>query len=158
MESGASERVGEPTRAADVNVASELEQATANRAMTVGLAGMSVAILTFALIFLYDRSQSGVFDPVLFRVTLADLVASVFVLAFAGAAFYWQMDALRRKPSEAARYARWAGRSFLLGIGTTLVAPGLILLTARLLDVGALAVGLWLVLAVMLYRMRPEGL
>lgn len=141
-----------------VSLGSALEQATANRAMTVGLTGMSIAVLTFSLIFLFDRSQSGVFDPILFRATLADLVLSIFLLSFSGAAFFWQMEALRQRSSQAARYERWAGRSFLLGIGLFLVAPSLILFTVRLPDVGTLALALWLVMVVLLYRLRPESL
>lgn len=135
----------------------ELDHASSNRGLTVGLAGTSVAILTFALFFLFDRSQSGVFDPVLFRVTLGDLIASMFVLGYSGTCFYWQMAALLRRPSRAAGYQRWAAGLFVLGLMLLLAAPFLILFTARLWDVGALALALWLGMLLMVVRRPPIG-
>lgn len=135
----------------------ELEHANSNRSLTVGLAGTSVAILTFALFFLFDRSQSGVFDPLLFRITLGDLIASVFVLGYSGTYYYWQMEALLRKPSRAGGYQWWGDRLLVLGLMLLLAAPFLILVTARLWDVGALALALWLVMLLLVARRRPIG-
>jgi hypothetical protein len=135
----------------------ELEHANSNRGLTVGLAGTSVAILTFALFFLFDRSQSGVFDPLLFRITVGDLVSSMFVLGYSGTCYYWQMEALLRRPSRAAGYQAWADSLFVLGLMLLLAAPFLILITARLWDVGALALALWLVMLLLVARRRPIG-
>ncbi len=149
--SGGDER-GDETRSAV-----ELDHANSNRGLTVGLAGTSVAILTFALFFLFDRSQSGVFDPFLFRVTVGDLIASMFVLGYSGTCYYWQMEALLRRPSWAAGYQRWADGLFVLGLMLLLAAPFLILITVRLWDVGALALALWLVMLLLVARRRPVG-
>lgn len=137
--------------------AAAIEAANSNRGLTVGLAGTSVAILTFGLFFLYDRAQSGVFDPILFRITVADLVASVFVVGYSGVFFYWQMEALLRRLPKAARYQWWGDRLFVVGLLLLMVAPALILFTARLPDVGALALVMWLGLLLLLLRRRPIG-
>ena len=148
---------GGDERGDDALSAVELDHANSNRGLTVGLAGTSVAILTFALFFLFDRAQSGAFDPLWFRITLGDIIASVFVIGYSGTFFYWQMEALVRRPSRAASYQWWADRFFVLGLMLLLLAPFLILVTARLWDVGALALGLWLVMLVLVARRRPIG-
>ncbi len=148
---------GKDERSDEARSAVELNHANSNRGLTVGLAGTSVAILTFALFFLFDRSQSGVFDPLLFRVTVGDLIASMFVLGYSGTCFYWQMEALLRRPSRAAGYQWWGDRLFALGLMLLLGAPFLILITARLWDVGTLAFVLWLGMLLLLARRRPIG-
>lgn len=148
---------GGDERGDDARAAVELEHATSNRGLTVGLAGTSVAILTFALFFLYDRSESGAFNPLLFRITVADLVSALFVLGYSGTYFYWQMEALLREPSKAGRYQWWADRLFVLGLMLLMAAPFLILFTTGLWDVGAMALALWLVLLLLVSRRRPIG-
>ncbi len=152
---------GSPTSEAETQAdearAAAIEAANSNRGLTVGLVGTSVAILTFGLFFLYDRAESGVFSPTLFRIAMGDLVASMFVVGYAGIFFYWQMEAFVRHPSKAATYQWWADRLFVLGLALLMAAPALILFTARLLDVGILALVLWLVMLVMLARRRPIG-
>ncbi len=121
-----------------------LEYADSNRGLTVGLAGTCVAILTFALFFLYDRSQSGSFDPFLFRVTLDVIIGCLFMFAYSGTLFYWQMEALRRRDERAVVYEQWGAWLFVAGLLLLLAAPALILFTARLNDVGSMAFALWI--------------
>ena len=148
---------GGDQRGDEARAAVELEHALSNRGLTVGLAGTSVAILTFSLFFLFDRSESGAFNSLLFRMTVGDLVSALFVIGYSGTYFYWQMEALRRQPSRAARYQWWADRLFVLGLLLLLAAPFLILFTAGLWDVGALALALWLVMLLLVSRRRPIG-
>ncbi len=153
---GGSPTSGEAGQADEARTAA-IETANSNRGLAAGIVGTSVAILTFALFFLYDRAESGVFNPILFRVTIGDLVASTFVVGYAGIFFYWQMEALQRHPSKAPGYQWWADRFFVLGLALLMAAPALILFTAQILDGGAFALVLWLALLVMLARRRPIG-
>lgn len=129
-----------------------LEVANSNRAMAAGLGGTSVGILTFALFFLYTGFLSGEFDPSLFRLTLGAIVASLFLFAYTAIYDYRLTEALVRRTHRATALAHRADVTFLLGLVLLTVTPVLILMTARLWDLGLFALLLWLGVFVLLVR------
>lgn len=128
------------------------EYANSNRGLATGLAGTSIAILTFAMFFLYDRAQSGAFDPLLFQLTIADLLAATFFFGYSGTFFYWLMEADLVHDTLAPRHLRWGDVSFVLGLACLMVGPALILFTARLPVLGAMALVLWIGLLLLVFR------
>ena len=139
----------EPTESAESSPAYDREYANSNRSLATGLAGSSVAIFTFAMFFLYDRAQSGVFDPLLFQVTVAVLLAAIFFFGFAGIFFYWLLEDDMMPGPRAARRIQAADVFFVLGLACMMIGPALILFTARLPDLGALGVAFWLAMVVL---------
>ncbi len=129
-----------------------LDLANSNRAMASGLGGTSVAILTFALFFLYSGALNGQFDPSLFRLTMGAIVACLFLFSYAAIYYYRLMDALERRESRATALLRRADVTFLLGLVLLTVTPVLVLLTARLWDVGLFSLVLWLGVLLLLVR------
>lgn len=121
------------------------EYADSNRTLTAGLAGTCVVMLTFVLIFLYDRAASGAINSLLFRLTLLNVVLTVFLLSVASVNYWFLMESLRSNHPRAAVYLRRADGCFAASLVLLLLEPALILYTIQLYDVGAVAVGLWLV-------------
>ncbi len=60
------------------------EYANENRQATINLGATGVAILTFLLVFLYDKYDAGGWDSVLYRLTLGSVVLSIFFLGISG--------------------------------------------------------------------------
>jgi hypothetical protein len=135
-------------------VALRFEYANENRQATISLGGTGVAILTFLLIFLYGRFSSGGADALLFQVTLAAVVVSIFLLGVSGSYYYFLIEALERKQPNAAVFLQRADSSFVSGIVLLLLEPALILFTLQIYVVGSLAVGLWAVSMVIIARER----
>ncbi len=131
----------------------------ANRDATITLVGMDVAVLTFALFFLYDHVQAGEFDGTLFQVTLVDLVGSVALLGYAATCYDWQAEAGRTHSREIETFRRWGDRFLGLGLFSMFLSPTLILFTAHLEIVGAFAFATWLALpvAILLVRRRRRA-
>ncbi len=125
------------------------DYANSNRGLATGLSGSSVAIFTFAMFFLYDRAESGVFDPLLFKITVAVLLAAVFFFGFSGIFFFWLLEEAPTQGPRALRRIRAADVSFVLGLACMMIGPALILFTARLPDLGALGVAFWLAMLVL---------
>jgi len=133
------------------------ELATSNVNRAYSLAGTSIAIFTFMLIFLYPRFASGEINPLLFQLTL--VVMSVATFSFAFASFYYYGSSLggsRFDDSERALYSRRGDRSWLLGCVMLFLAPSLILFTIGLLAVGSVWLVLWLVYLVFVSRYFPR--
>ncbi len=133
----------DPSRSAASSPGLDPEYANSNRNLATGLAGTSFAILTFALFFLYDRYESGVFNPVLFQVTIADLLAAVFSFGYSGAHFYWLMEETLVHDPRAPAHLRAGDVYFILGLILLMIGPALILFTAELDYLGAFAFALW---------------
>ena len=128
----------------------DLASANVNRSYT--LSGMSIAIFTFMLIFLYPRYASGDVNPILFQATL--IVMSVATFSFAFASFYYYGSSLSDRIDEAERHraSSRGDRFWLLGISLLFLDPSLILFSVRLTLVGSIWLALWL--AYMLFAMR----
>jgi hypothetical protein len=119
------------------------EYANENRQATISLGGTGVAILTFLLIFLYGRFSSGGADSVLFQITLATVVVSIFFLGVGGSYYYFLIEALERKQASTAVLLQRADGCFVAGIVLMLLEPALILFTLQIYVIGILAVALW---------------
>lgn len=141
---------GEPT--AGVPTRAALELANSNRAMAAGLGGTSVGILTFALFFLYAGFRDGEFDPLLFRLTVGAIVASLFLFSYTAIYDYRLTVTIARRDRQATVLSHRADVTFLLGLILLTATPVLILLTARLWDLGLFALLLWLGVFVLLVR------
>ncbi|HTP56024.1 MAG TPA: hypothetical protein VML53_05085 [Thermoplasmata archaeon] len=132
------------------------EYANENRQATINLGGMGVTILTFLLIFLYDRFSTGGIDQALFQVTLGAVVVSIFFLGVAGTYYYLLLEALERGAGPRARLLAIADASFVIGLALLLLEPALILITLGIYDVGTLAVVLWAVSLFLIARGRTQ--
>jgi hypothetical protein len=130
--------------------------AASNVNRTYSLAGMSLAIFTFLLIFLYPRYVAGEVDPTPFQVTLSVMGVATFSLVFA--AFHYYAASLGRwmDESERARFARRGDRFWLAGYTLLFLAPSLVLLCVGLLPVGAVWFGLWVAYIAFAIRTYPR--
>jgi len=122
----------------------EYEDANENRSLTAGLGGTTIAILTFVLIFLYDRDQAGQINNVLFQWTLLNIVASLFLISLASLNYWFVMEALRTHHPGVGSYARRADLFFASSLVLLLLEPTLIFMTVRLYYVGGISAVLWL--------------
>ncbi len=129
--------------------------AATNVNRTYSLSGMSVAIVTFMLIFLYPRYANGEVEPVLFQATLIVMAAATFALVFASF-HYYAASVGRMDDDEKARYARRGDRLWLLGSTLLFLAPGLVLLTVDLALVGGIWLLLWVAYGVFALRLFPR--
>jgi O-antigen/teichoic acid export membrane protein len=121
------------------------EDANENRSLTAGLGGTCIAILTFALIFLYDRAAAGQINNLLYQATLLTIVVSLFLISLSSLHYWFLMEALRTNPARATVYQQRADGFFATSLVLLLLEPTLILLTVGLYFVGAVALGLWVV-------------
>ena len=121
------------------------EDANENRTLTAGLGGTCIAILTFVLIFLYDRANAGQINAVLFQWTLLNVVVSLFLISLASLYYWFVMEALRTNHPRAASYQLRADRFFASSLILLLLEPTLILMTVHLYYVGTVAGVLWAV-------------
>jgi len=123
----------------------EYQDANENRSLTAGLGGTCIAILTFVLIFLYDRAAAGQIDDRLYQATLLNIVVSLFLISLSSLNFWFEMECLRTQHPRASLYEMRAHRLFASSLVLLLLEPTLILLTVRLYYVGAVAAVLWVV-------------
>jgi len=123
----------------------EYEDANQNRSLTAGLGGTCIAILTFVLIFLYDRAAAGQINNLLYQATLLNIVVSLFLISLASLNYWFVMEALRTHHPRAPVYERRADGFFAASLVLLLLEPTLILVTVKLYYVGAVAVVLWVV-------------
>ncbi|HTT35607.1 MAG TPA: hypothetical protein VMH78_07050 [Thermoplasmata archaeon] len=121
------------------------EYANENRQAAIALGGTGVAILTFLLVFLSDRFHGLDWSGILFRATLAVVVLSLFLVGIAGTYYYFLIEALERRRSDLGAILQIAELCFVSSVALLLLEPALILITLGIYDVGALAVGLWIV-------------
>ena len=122
-----------------------LELATANRSIAVGLDGTCVALLTFALFFLFPQFADGRVDGLLFQATLATIVVSLFLFGYSAVYYYRVLGAAAGGRPERTRYVLQADLLFFIGILAITLEPTLILYTIRLYTVAILALVMWVV-------------
>jgi hypothetical protein len=138
-----------PDSSAEASVAparlAEYEDANENRSLTAGLGGTTIAILTFVLIFLYDRANAGQIDQLWFQATLLNIVVSLFLISLASLNYWFVMEALRTRHAGAPTYARRADLFFASSLVLLLGEPTLILVTVRLYVVAGVAAVLYVV-------------
>jgi O-antigen/teichoic acid export membrane protein len=121
------------------------KDANENRALTAGLGGTCIAILTFVLIFLFPLENTGQINDLLFQSTLLIIVVSLSLISLASLNYWFVMEALRTTPARATDYERRADGFFASSLVLLLLEPTLILVTVRLYAVGAAALALWVV-------------
>lgn len=119
--------------------------ANENRSLTAGLGATCIAVLTFVLIFLYDRANAGQINGVLFQATLLIIVVSLSLISLSSLNYWFVMEAFRTAPSRAPAYQRRADGFFASSLVLLLLEPTLILLTVKLYYVGGIALALWVV-------------
>ena len=117
--------------------------ANENRSLTAGLGATVIAVLTFALIFLYDRANAGQVNDLLFQATLILIVVSLSLISLASLNYWFVMESYRNRPSRAPTYERRADGFFASSLVLLLLEPTMILLTVRLYFVGAIALASW---------------
>lgn len=132
----------------------DLAASNVNRAYS--LAGMSLAIFTFMLIFLYPRFASGEVNALLFQATLILMGLATFSLVFASFHYYGSSLGGRMDDVERGRYSRRGDRFWLLGSTLLLLAPSLVLVSVGLLVVGAAWFVLWLTYVLFAIRYFPR--
>lgn len=118
--------------------------ANENRSLTAGLGATCIAVLTFVLIFLYDRANAGQINDLLFQATLLVIVVSLFLISVSSLNYWFVMEAFRTAPSRAPAYQRRADGFFASSLVLLLLEPTLILFTVKLYFVGAIALALWI--------------
>lgn len=130
--------------------------AAANVNRTYALAATSIAIFTFMLIFLHPRVATGEADGALFQATL--LVMGLATFAFVLASLHYSCASVGAGMDERARArdARRADRFWLLGYSLLFLAPSMVLVSVRLLVVGAVWFVLWVAYAVVAARCFPR--
>ncbi len=126
--------------------------ANENRSLTAGLGATCIAVLTFVLIFLYDRANAGQINDLLFQGTLLVIVVSLSLVSLSSLNFWFVMEAYRTTPSRAPIYQRRADGLFAGSLVLLLLEPTLILITVKLYYVGAIALGFWVAGIVLLGR------
>jgi len=134
----------------------ELRYADSNRNLAAGLAGTNVAIMTFYLFFGFDLTTSAQIDPTLFQATLCLIILTLFLFLFAAMAYYVYTEALLKERPDAVGYLRRGDGFLFASLLAITLEPSLIMFSARLQYVGALALILWLVSLVIIYIDREH--
>ena len=132
----------------------ELATSNVNRAAT--LIGSSMAIFTFLLFFLYPRFSSGQIDPILFQITLALIVFTIFSFGFSGLYYYGLVGISKLSTDKKQSYFRRANMFFVLGLLFAVAEPALILFTIGLTVLGLTALTLWFLYTYFIVRQASE--
>jgi O-antigen/teichoic acid export membrane protein len=132
----------------------ELATSNVNRAAT--LVGSSMAVFTFLLFFLYPRFSSGQIDPILFQITLALIVFTIFSFGFSGLYYYGLVGISKLSTDKKQSYFRRANMFFVLGLLFAVAEPALILFTIGLTFLGLTALTLWFLYTYFIVRQASE--
>src|SRR5262245_36186118 len=124
----------------------DLGGSNVNRSYT--LAASSITIFTFMLIFLYPKFATGESNAFLVQATFGVMGVATFSFVFASLHYYGSSLGSQIDEAERAVYSRRADRFWLLGYTLLFLAPSLILFSVRLVAVGCVWFGLWLVYTV----------
>jgi hypothetical protein len=121
---------------------SDLASANANRAYS--MAGTSIAIFTFMLVFLYPRFESGQLDSLLFQSAL--VVMGLATFASVVASFHYYGAALEARLDEPTRamLGRRGDLFWFVGYSLLFLAPCLVLFGIGLVVVGGVWLALWI--------------
>ena len=120
------------------------------------MVGSSMAVFTFLLFFLYPRFSSGQIDPVLFQITLALIVFTIFSFGFSGLYYYGLVGISKMSTAKKQSYFRRANLFFVLGLLFAVAEPALILFTIGLTVLGVVALTLWLLYTYFIVRQASE--
>lgn len=118
--------------------------AEANVNRTWALAGTSIAIFTFTLVFLYPRFSSGAIDSVFFQIALTVIGFAIFSFVFSGICYYALTLALSLGSTKAEKFRRSADTLWVIGFSLLVLEPSLILLTVGLVVVAVVYLILWI--------------
>lgn len=131
-------------------------RAESARSVALGLAGMSVAVLTFPLFFLFPQDQAGKINRVLFHLTLDVIVGALF--AFAASTLYFSRSVIgyHRQTPPARDNLGLAYVLLTIGLALFILAPALILFTTQPWDVGIVALALWILFEALTWTTRWE--
>jgi hypothetical protein len=132
----------------------ELATSNVNRAAT--LVGSSMAVFTFLLFFLYPRFSSGQIDPILFQITLALIVFTIFSFGFSGLYYYGLVGISKLCTEKKQSYFRRANMFFVLGLLFAVAEPALILFTIGLTVIGLAEMTLWFLYTYFIVRQASE--
>jgi hypothetical protein len=132
------------------------ELATSNVNRSYSLAGTSIAIFTFMLIFLYPRFASGEINALLFDVTLVVMAVATFAFVFASFCYYISSLGSRIDDAERALYSRRGDHLWLLGYTLLFFDPSLVLFSVGLRAVALAWFALWLVYVLFVIRYFPR--
>jgi hypothetical protein len=146
----------EPSPADSVTRELRFEYANENRQATINLGGTGVAILTFLLVFLYDKYSDPGLVGTLYRLTLGSVVFSIFFLGVSGSYYYFLIEALELKRPDSHGFLLVADAAFVMGLALLLLEPALILLTLKIYDIGAVSVALWAISLFIIARGRRK--
>ena len=135
-------------------MADDLASANVNRSYS--LAGTSIAIFTFVLIFMYPRFVSGEIGPVPFQATLLVMGVATFAFVLASFSYYCASMGSRFDDAERTLHSRRGDRFWLLGYTLLFLTPSLILFAIRLRAVGSAWIALWLVYLFLVIRYFPR--
>ena len=130
--------------------------ASANVNRSYALAGTSIAIFTFILIFLYPRYVSGEANPLLFHATLLVMGVATFAFVLASFSYYCACAGSRFDELERATHSRRADWFWLVGYTLLFLAPSLILFAVGLWGIGAVWIALWLIYLAFILRYFPK--
>src|SRR5262249_49675591 len=134
-------------------MADDLAPANANRASS--LAATSIAIFTFALIFLYPRFRGGEVDALSFQATLIVMGVATFSFVLSSLNYYCAFARDGIDAAERALHSRRADRFWLLGYTLMFLAPSLILFSVKLSLVAWVGFALWVLSLLFVIRNFP---
>jgi hypothetical protein len=127
----------------------DLAAANVNRAGT--LVGLTLAVFTFLLFFLYPRYSSGQIDSVLFQVTLTIIVLTILTFSLSGL-FYYRIGVLKLNSTRKRTSMQRGALFWLFGTLFILLEPALILFTVGLIAVGVIASMAWVLYSLVTLR------
>lgn len=120
-----------------------IESARQSRALTMGLGGTCVAIFTFLMFFLYPRL--GEVNTNLFRLTVLTILASIYLLVFAALCYFICLQNHGVDTVRSRTYLVRADGCFAIAVALLVATPAMILFTINLMDLGFVALGMWIV-------------
>ena len=125
----------------------EREVDLASLSLNVNMTGITLAVFTFLLFFLYPTSSASN-NPVLLQLTLGLNVASMFSFAISGLYNYVLVYSRPVNHAKLATHTRRASWSFAIGLFTLLTEPALILVMINLYAVAIVSVAFLILYAV----------
>ncbi len=123
-------------------MSTDVAEGNVNR--TWAMAGTSIAIFTFTLVFLYPRFSSGAIDPILFQIALTVIGFSIFSFVFSMIYYYKLTLALSLGIAKPEKFRRKAETLWVIGFSLLVLEPSLILLSVGLVAVAVVFLVLWI--------------
>jgi len=131
--------------------------AVADRNLASSLAGTSLAILTFLLIFLYPRAVSGEINQFYFQATVAIIVAGLFSFSFSALYNYILTFTASRGHPSALLHRRTAASFFTIGLLLLVLEPTFIFFTLSLWALTIMSLAFWIAyLCILLIEVRKH--